>query len=147
MRKIFITLISLLILPLQAVELEGRVSDYVEKACQNELSTYCNEHINLEKFLTIYANNFEGYMQSNIEEDINRMVNDFYTAELCIKEFHPENHNEITATIKGSMLYSKERFSLYIKSDRKLVKVLEKNNFVLPSLPIENKEEYCNAMI
>jgi hypothetical protein len=140
-------IISLLVtftsLQVKAVELEEPISVYVNDACQNQLLDYCNENPQLISFLTIYAENFEGYMQSEKKGEIKRMYSQYYVAELCIKDLYPKSNNEITATIKGSMLYSKERFSLFLKSERKV----PENIILPPELPKGKITEYCNSLI
>jgi hypothetical protein len=145
MNKKFIIpfLISLVTYQVNAVELEEPISVYVNDACANELLDYCNKTPQLISFLIIYAENFEGYMQSEKKDEIKRMFNKYYIAELCIKNMYPKNYEEITARTKSYLLYSKERFSLFIKSDRKLYE----SNVQLPEIPKEGTTEYCNSTI
>jgi len=140
---IILFIISLVACQTNAVELEEPISVYVNDACENELLDFCNNTPQLISFLTIYAENFEGYMQSDNKDEINSMFNKYYIAELCIKNLYPEKGEEISARVKSYMLYSKERFSLFIKSDRKLYE----SNVQLPEIPKEGATEYCNSII
>jgi len=145
MKKIFIIpFLILLVTPqVKSVELEEPISVYVNDACQNELFDYCNNTPQLISFLTIYAENFESYLQSEEKNEIKRAFNQYYIAELCIKNLYPKDNEEITARVKSYMLYSKERFSLFVKSDRKLYE----SGVQLPIIPSENTTEYCNSLI
>ncbi len=145
MTKIFIIpfLISLVTFQIKAVELEEPISVYVNDACQNELMDYCNISPQLISFLTIYAQNFEGYMQAEKKEDIKRMFYKHYSAEQCIKILFPIENREITARMKSYMLYSKERFNLYLKSNKNMSEIINE----LANNPTEYTTEYCNSLI
>jgi hypothetical protein len=108
----------------QSIELEGDISDYVQEACDNELSSYCASTPQLKKYLTIYAGNIEGYMQANDNDKVKLFYLKHYAAGLCIEQLYPNpnDHKEITARMGAYLLYSKERFSLYNKSQMKAYK-------------------------
>ena len=61
-------------------------------------------------------------MQSNDKEEIITYFIKHYSAGLCIKKLYPKSneHQEITAHMTSYLLYSKERFSLYNKSQMKV---------------------------
>ncbi|MCP4991667.1 MAG: hypothetical protein GY928_38085 [Colwellia sp.] len=106
---------------LWATELEGDISTYVKEVCDTDLLNYCNETPLLKSYLTVYAESFEGYMQAKDKKNIIDFSLKHYSAVLCIEKLYPKPNinKEIIARMKSSMLYSKERFSLYLKSERK----------------------------
>ncbi|MDO6568164.1 hypothetical protein Q4561_13915 [Alteromonas sp. 1_MG-2023] len=145
MMKIFVIPLSFIFITWQAnsVELEEPLSAYVNDVCQYKLLEYCNKTPQLISFLTIYAENFEGYMQSEDKNEVRRLFNQHHIARLCIEDLYPKHSDEITAKMKAYMIYSKERFHLFIKSEGKLSDI----GVQLPEITYENTTEYCNSLI
>jgi len=119
----FILSIFLCVITIQAgaIELEGEISEYVQEACDNELMNYCNDTPQLKSYLTVYAESFEEFMQAIEKEQITTFYLKHYSAGLCIENLYPESNvnEEIKARMKSYLIYSKERFSLLTKSNRK----------------------------
>ena len=129
----------------QSVELDGEISSYVQEVCDNELLNYCNDTPELKGYLMTYAENLEGYMQANDDEKVTSFYLKHYSAGICIKQLYPQSnvHKEITARMTSYLLYSKERFALYNKSQMKAYKanvhtIITSSDYV---------PEDCSAMI
>jgi|ETNmetMinimDraft_8_1059916.scaffolds.fasta_scaffold05626_1 hypothetical protein len=120
-----------------SVELDGEISSYVQEVCDNELLNYCNDTPELKGYLMTYAESLEGYMQATDEKKIAAYFIKHYSTGLCIKKLYPKSNEnkEITARMTSYLLYSKERFSLYTKSQGKVYRtnvheVITSDNFV-----------------